>query len=142
MVGGRLHRGAGSQAGEVYRIPLRGHPLEDFLSGAGVVRGYEAAGGRPSAALDAQGIAALARTGDAAAVAAWRSFGEDLAFLCASVIALLDPAVIVIGGSLSRARDLYAGVLASRLEEYPTRIAEAALGPAAGVIGAAALNMA
>jgi glucokinase len=141
MVGGRLHRGAGSQAGEVYRIPLRGHPLEDFLSGAGVVRGYEAAGGRPSAALDAQGIAALARTGDAAAGTAWRSFGEDLAFLCASVIALLDPAVIVIGGSLSRARDLYAAVLASRLEEYPTRIAEAALGPAAGVIGAAALNM-
>ena len=27
MVKGRLHRGAGSQAGEVYRIPLRGHVL-------------------------------------------------------------------------------------------------------------------
>jgi predicted NBD/HSP70 family sugar kinase len=57
------------------------------------------------------------------------------------VIALLDPTVIVIGGSLSGARDLYGAVLASRLEEYPTLIAEAALGPAAGVIGAAALNM-
>src|SRR5258708_15058421 len=104
MGGGRRHRGAGSQAGEVYRIPLRGHVLEDFLTGAGVVRGYEAAGGRPGATLDAQGIAALARTGDAAAGAAWRSFGEDLAFLCASVIALLDPAVIVIGGAFSPPR--------------------------------------
>jgi glucokinase len=141
MVGGRLHRGSGSQAGEVYRIPLRGHPLEDFLSGAGVVRGYEAAGGMPGATRDAQGIAELARTGDPAARAAWRSLGEDLAFLCASVIALLDPTVIVIGGSLSGARDLYGAVLASRLKGYPTRIAEAALGPAAGVIGAAALNM-
>jgi glucokinase len=141
MLGGRLHRGAGSQAGEVYRIPLRGHPLEDFLSGAGVVRGYQAAGGKPGGTLDAQGIAELARKGDPAAGAAWRSFGEDLAFLCASVIALLDPKVIVIGGSLSRAHDLYGAVVASRLDGYPTRIAEAALGTAAGVIGAAALNM-
>src|SRR5258708_3153582 len=46
MVGGRLHRGAGSQAGGVYRIPLRGHALEECLSGAGVARGSGGAGGR------------------------------------------------------------------------------------------------
>jgi glucokinase len=141
MIGGRLHRGTAFQAGEVYRIPLRGHILEDFLSGAGVVRGYEAAGGRPDPTLNGERVAALARSGDPAAGAAWRALGEDLAFLCASVIALLDPGVIVIGGSLSRARDLYGVALASRLDGYKTPIAEAELGTAAGVIGAAALNI-
>jgi len=141
MVGGRLHRGAASQAGEVWRIRVRGHPLEYFLSGAGVVRGYEAAGGQSDPRLDAAGVVERARGGDEAALQAWRCFGEDLAFLCESLIAFLDPTVIVIGGSLSQASDLYRPVLTSRLEGRPTRIAAAELGQAAGVIGAAALNM-
>jgi glucokinase len=141
MVGGRLHRGAAAQAGEVYQIPLRGQPLEHFVSGAGVVRGYEAAGGTPDPNLDAEGVAKLARAGDPAAGAAWRCLGEDLAFLCATLIAIIDPAVIVIGGSLSRARDLWGPALTARLEGFPTRIGEAELGREAGVVGAAALNM-
>ena len=46
MVGGRLHRGANAQAGEVYHIQLRGQSVEHFVAGAGIVRGYAAAGGR------------------------------------------------------------------------------------------------
>lgn len=146
LVGGRLQRGSASQAGEVWSIPVRGQPLEYFLSGAGVVRGYASSGAVQGADLDAGGVAELARRGDAAALAAWRAFGEDLAFLCAVVIALVDPAVIVIGGSLARALDLYQPVLAARLQGKPPRIVPAQLGPAqlgpaAGVIGAAALNI-
>jgi glucokinase len=141
MIGGRLYRGAGKQAGEVWSIPVRGHPLEYFLSGAGVVRAYAAAGGRTEAGLDAAGLAARARNGDQAALAAWRGFGEDLAFLCQCVMALLDPEVIVIGGSLSRARTVYEPVLAERLPGRAARLRASELGPAAGVIGAAALNM-
>jgi glucokinase len=140
MLAGRLLRGAASQAGEVWRIPLRGQPLEFFLSGAGVVRGYEAAGGT-AAGLDAAAVAARARAGDAAAQAAWRSFGEDLGFLCECVMALLDPELIVLGGSLTGAVDLYKPSLDVRLEDRPTRFAPAELGTAAGVIGAAALNI-
>lgn len=139
MIGGRLHRGAFGQAGEVWGIPLRGQHLEHFLSGVGVVRTYEAAGGAPG--RDGLGVAEAARAGDPAATAAWRQFGEDLAFACAVVIRLLDPAVIVIGGSVSAARDLYRPAFEARLERQHTRIVDAALGPAAGVIGAAALNM-
>src|SRR6185295_3366702 len=88
MAGGRLHRGAARQAGEVWRIPIRGRRLEDFLSGAGVVRGYAVAGGRFEAGLDARALEERARGGDPAALAAWRAFGEDLAFLCETVLAL------------------------------------------------------
>jgi glucokinase len=141
LVGGRLHHGSACQAGEVWRVPVRGQPLESFLSGAGVVRGYASAGGRPEAGLDAERVADLARCGDTVALAAWRAFGDDLAGLCAFVIALLDPAVVVIGGSLSRAADLYRPVVASHLEGDAARIVAAELGAAAGVIGAAALNI-
>ena len=142
MIGGRLHRGATSQAGEVWQIPLRGESVERFVAGAGIVRGYGAAGGKAAGAdLDAAGVAERARAGDGAAMAAWRSFGEDLGFLCRTVIALLDPEVIVIGGSLAQAADLFEPSLVARLDGHSTRIAEAELGPAAGVIGAAALNI-
>lgn len=141
MLGGRLHRGATAQAGEVWHIRLRGQSVEHFVAGAGIVRGYVAAGGRPGPGLDAAQVAEKARANDAPAVLAWRSFGDDLAFLCEAVIGLLDPEVIVIGGSLARASDLFKPALLARIEKHSTRIAEAELGPAAGVIGAAALNI-
>jgi glucokinase len=141
MIGGRLHRGASAQAGEVYHIQLRGQSVEHFVAGAGIVRGYVAAGGRAAPDLDAAQVADRARAKDPAAVTAWRSFGEDFAFLCEAVIGLLDPEMIVFGGSLARASDLFKPALAARLAKHPTRIAEAELGPAAGVIGAAALNI-
>ena len=142
MVGGRLHRGATAQAGEVWHMRLRGESVEHFVAGAGIVRGYAAAAGvTPPPGLDAETVARLARAGDAPAAAAWRSFGEDLAFLCQAAVALLDPQVIVIGGSLAQAADLFKPALLERLDGHGARIAEAALGSAAGVIGAAALNI-
>jgi glucokinase len=142
MVDGRLQHGANFQAGEVWRIPMRGHYLEHFVSGAGIVRAFFEAGGEGPPGLDAAGTVERARAGDRAACAAWQVFSEDLAFLCETVISLLDPSVIVIGGSLSQARDLYRPLLDDRLRAHPaTRIEPSALGPAAGVIGAAALNI-
>jgi len=142
IVDGRPHRGAASQAGEVWNVPLRGRHLEHFLAGAGIVRGYEAAGGAVTAAsIDAAEVAARARQGDEAALEAWRSFAEDLAFLCAFAIGLLDPELIVIGGSLASASDLWRPFLSARLSEHDTPIVMSQLGAAAGVIGAAALNI-
>jgi glucokinase len=141
VIGGRLHRGSTSEAGEVWRIPLRDAPLERSVSGAGVVKAYRAAGGSGPEAMDAADVAEQARRGDEAATRAWRSFGEDVAFLCECALSLLDPERIVLGGSISKSRDLFEPALRSRLEDRATRIAWAELGPAAGVIGAAALNI-
>jgi glucokinase len=141
MLGGRLHRGSSAQAGEVWHIKLRGESIEYFMEGAAIVRGYAAAGGAGGPDIDAAQVAGRARAEDAAARAAWCSFGEDLGFLCETIIALLDPEVIVIGGSLSHASDLFWPTLLERLEKHPTRIVGAELGTAAGVIGAAALTI-
>jgi len=92
-------------------------------------------------ALDGAEIAELARAGVAAARTAWQTFVEDLHFVCECIVSLVDPEVIVIGGSITQARDLFGDDLARRLEGRATRIAYAELGTAAGVIGAAALNI-
>jgi glucokinase len=141
VIDGKIHRGSMSEAGEVWRLPLRGSPLEDFVSGAGVVRGYLAAGGAVQGDADAAAVAARARLGDGAALSAWRSLGEDIAFLGHCIFCLIDPERLVIGGSLAHSRDLFAPALAEQLAERMARVAWAELGPAAGVIGAAALNM-
>lgn len=141
VIGGRLHRGSTSEAGEVWRIPLRDAPLERSVSGAGVVKAYRAAGGDAPDGLDAADVAERAGRGDEAAQAAWRSFGEDVAFLCECALSLIDPERIVLGGSIAKSRDLFEPALRHRMEDRAARIAWAELGPAAGVIGAAALNI-
>jgi glucokinase len=140
MVDGRLHHGATYEAGEVWAIPLRERALEEFLSGAGLVRAYREKGG--DAAHDsAADLAQRARQGDAAARAAWDAFGADLAFLCRCVHRLIDPEAFVIGGSMAQARDLFDDRLRTGAKEAQARIVYSALGPAAGVIGAATLTM-
>ena len=142
IIGGEIYRGANSAAGEVYRIPLRGFHLEHFLSGPGLVRSYVAAGGRlpeGRASVDGALISDLARQGNESAKAAWATFADDLHFACECLISLIDPEIIVLGGSIAQARDLFGPLLIRRLEGRPTRIAYAKLGTAAGVIGGAAL---
>jgi glucokinase len=140
MVDGKLHRGHHSEAGEAWRIPLRGEPVESHVSGAGVVRAYHAAGGK-AAITDAAEVARVADEGDEAARAAWRSFGSDLGFLCQCVASFVDPECLLLGGSIAGARELFDDALAGTMIGRPTRIVYATLGTAAGVIGAAALRI-
>jgi glucokinase len=140
LVDGRLLHGSAYEAGEVWQIPLREGRLEDSVSGGGVVRSYRAAGGeRPEAS--AADLAEAARAGDRPARAAWEAFGRDVGFLCICALALLDPDLIVIGGSLALARDLFDGPLRAYVRERQERIVYSALGVASGVIGAAALTI-
>ncbi len=140
MVDGKLHRGRNSEAGEAWRIPLRGEPVENHVSGAGVVRAYHAGGGKAEIQGAAE-VARAARDGDAVAAASWRAFGHDLGFLCQCAASFLDPECLVLGGSIAASHDLFGKALAETLAEWPTRVVYATLGPAAGVIGAAALQI-
>lgn len=142
MVDGQLVHGAQGAAGEIWSIPLREHFLEYYLSGEGLVRTYAAAGGNDSAGtspLTAAAVAQRARAGEAAARQAWQTYGDDVYFLCETLMALLQPEVIVIGGSMAQAHDLFGEKFTEKLRGRATRIALAELGAAAGVIGAASL---
>ena len=113
--------------------------IETFLSGPGLARDYEAAGGVPLPAVD---IARRAAAGEPLALACVARYEERLARALASVINVLDPDAIVLGGGLSNIDRLYTAVptlwaphvFSDRIR---TRLVRAAHGDSSGVRGAA-----
>ena len=113
--------------------------IETFLSGPGLARDYEAAGG---ARLTAREIAARAVEGEALAVACLERYEDRMARALGSIINVIDPDVIVLGGGLSNIERLYTGV--PRIwapyifsDGVSTRLVRAAHGDSSGVRGAA-----
>src|SRR3546814_11668966 len=84
------------------------------LSGTGLEAQHRAATGE---ALDATEIEARAAAGDAAAEGSLRRYEDQLARALASIINVLDPDVIVLGGGMSKLERLYRSVPAIRSEE-------------------------
>jgi fructokinase len=113
--------------------------IETFLSGPGLARDY-APSGVPSAT--AEEIAARAAAGETRAGASLARYEERLARALASVINLLDPDVIVLGGGLSNIDRLYDHVPALWAphvfsDRVSTRLVRAVHGDSSGVRGAA-----
>jgi fructokinase len=113
--------------------------IETFLSGPGLASDYAAGGG---AKLTAQDVVDRGAQGDAAAEAALRRYEDRLARGLASVINVLDPEAIVLGGGLSNLSRLYTA-LPELLPKYvfSDRVDTAVLPPkhgdSSGVRGAA-----
>ncbi len=115
--------------------------IETFLSGPGLRRDHESVAGH---ALDAGEIAELAEKGDELATATLQRYADRLARALASVINLLDPDVIVLGGGLSNIARLYTTVPALWpryvfSDRVTTQLVPAVHGDASGVRGAARL---
>ena len=117
-----------------------GH-IEAFLSGPGLARDLKLAAG---VSLEPARIIARAESGDAACESALARYEERLARALASVINLIDPDAIVLGGGLSNAARLYRNV--QKLwgpyvyaDAVATPLLRAKHGDASGVRGAARL---
>lgn len=113
--------------------------IETFLSGPGFEQDYEA---RYGVRVTSPEICRRAAAGDDTARAALARYADRLARGLASVINLLDPHVIVLGGGMSNIEALYEDV--PRLwrpwvfsDRIDTRLAPARHGDASGVRGAA-----
>ena len=113
--------------------------IEQFLSGPALARDYREGGG---AAVTAAEVAARASAGETRAVEALSRYAERMARALGSVINLLDPDVIVLGGGLSNIEALYERV--PRLwspyvfsDRIDTRLVRARHGDSSGVRGAA-----
>ena len=115
--------------------------IETFLSGPGLARDHERVTG---ARLDSEAIAGLAAGGDAQAEATLRRYEGRMARALASIINVLDPDVIVLGGGLSKLARLYENVPAQWAawvfsDRVDTRLVPPRHGDASGVRGAARL---
>jgi fructokinase len=113
--------------------------IETFLSGPGLARDYAGSGAENVSALV---IAARAAKGEPRALACLDRYEDRMARALASVINVLDPDVIVLGGGLSNVDRLYKAVprrwgpfvFSDRVD---TRLVRAAHGDSSGVRGAA-----
>jgi fructokinase len=113
--------------------------IETYLSGPGLARDFRAAGGRSISALE---IGAQAESGDEYADAVLARYEDRLARGLASVINILDPDMIVVGGGLSNIKRLYTEVprLWSQYvfsDKITTQLVQARFGDSSGVRGAA-----
>ena len=113
--------------------------IETFLSGSGLTRDYRAASGEQRTAI---AIAEAAAAADPLANECLRLYQDRLARSLASIINVLDPDAIVLGGGLSNLTCLYEG-LPALLKTYTfsaeagTPIVRARHGDSSGVRGAA-----
>jgi glucokinase len=148
---GRLLRGAIGAAGELGHIPVvpagrlcacgqRGC-VEAYASGPSILAHHRELGGTlGSTAEIAAGIAA-----DRAAGRAWADAVDALASGIITLTAVVDPAVVVLGGGVARAGaallDPLGRMLASRLTwRAAPALSLSVLGPRAGLIGAGLLG--
>ena len=153
ILGGRAYPGEHGVSMEVGHIIV--HPggrlcgcgnrgcLERYASASGVEISYQELA---SVEMDAEGIAARARDGDAHAAEAFRMAARTLAAALAHISKVVDVATIVIGGGMSAAWPLLQREFEARLDAdlIPAlrgriRVAPAQAGDRAGMLGAAAL---
>jgi glucokinase len=158
LAGGRLVSGARGVAGEIGHVkapPPPGEPvricgcgaegcLEAYVGGAGIAARLRDAG-RPGGVPADVERAALA--GEPWALAFWGATAGLLGRAVAAAVTLLDPGLLVLGGglllgnpALRAAVERIARDEASRTAADGLRIAAAALGDDAGVVGAAMLS--
>lgn len=151
---GRMHRGARGAAGDIGHIQLRDAeaPLcrcgklgcvEAYAAGWAIARDLRAQGFE---ARDARDVMALVGRNRPEAISLVRQAGRVLGEVAADVVSVLNPRVIVVGGTLSEAGEhLLAGVrelVYQRCLPLATRdltIVAARAGELAGLLGAARL---
>ena len=143
VIKNKIYAGATQHAGEIWTSPFKDKTIEDFVSGRGISQMYRTISGEVKSALE---IAELAYGGDTFAKQTWDQFGEHLAYALSWGINTLDPDVVILGGSISNAMELFQpameGFLRRHLCPLPakkTKVIKARLGDHAGLIGSACL---
>ncbi len=167
IINGKLVRGASNAAGEIGHIKLQMHDgpicgcgdtgcLEAFASGPAIVAMAEEyiLGGKSTKYREmANGnditpfiVAEAAKAGDAVAKRIFTRMGEYIGIGMASVVNLLNPEKIIIGGGVADAGDILLNPLKETIKNRAMKIAgetvevvPAQLGNTAGVIGASLL---
>jgi fructokinase len=127
------------ESGATTRFRGRSGCIETFLSGPGMSRDYQTASGTPATPEE---IVAAAARGELNAIQCLERYEDRFARALASVINVVDPDVIVLGGGLSNVDRLYS-TIPSRLGAFVfsdvivTRVVRAMHGDSSGVRGAA-----
>jgi len=140
---GRILSGAHGTATEYGIAPYNDSTFEAYASGPALERNYASIAGERRTGIQ---IFKLAQQGDANALAAWSLLGRSVGHSLVYVTHLIDPGIIVVGGSLAAGFDFFIDSLREVVDAHlfenqqgRLRIETAKLGDAAPIIGAASL---
>lgn len=146
VVGGELQRGANGFAGEIGHMVVDANGVECVCGRRGCWERYASGSALRmlSGGLTGEEVVARASAGDAHAKGVIEEFARWIAVGLASLTNVLDPEVIVLGGGVVDAWDVYGPVLRGWMNEllyspaarpHPVLV-PASLGPRAGAVGA------
>jgi predicted NBD/HSP70 family sugar kinase len=143
---GHLLRGARGAAGEIGYLPIGGDPydprgfalgtFEAAVGSVAIASRYAGFGGRAGATV--REIFAALEHDDTAARATIEETGRLIAPAIAAVGAMLDPEMVILGGSIGIRQELIGAVQRSlpRCTPRPPRVEASILGSRAGLVGA------
>lgn len=139
----KILNGSTGTAAEIWPSPYQSGIIEDFVSGGGVSKIYRSISGRDKTSFE---VYNLALEGDRDALQTWNEFGAHLAVPIAWSINLIDPEVVILGGSIMGAYPFFKDSMEEHLRKWicpvpaeRTKVIPAKLGDNAGFIGAACL---
>ena len=156
VLDGKIWHGADGMAGELGHMTIvpdgracgcgNTGCLEMYASSRGILMAYQAErGGLARQEVTSEQVYLAARQGDGAAGRAMQAMGRSLGIGIASLINIFNPEMVVIGGGVRDAWELFIDATREEVRKrafaYPaerTRIVPSALGDDAGMVGAAA----
>jgi glucokinase len=113
VLNSQLYSGHNCSAGEVGGIPYLDATIDDYCSGKFFKDHYQISGAK---------LNKLAEQGDKKALNAFENYGEHLAQAIAKILFVLDPQIIVIGGSVSQSYHFFIEALWRELAKFPYKI--------------------
>jgi predicted NBD/HSP70 family sugar kinase len=149
IVNGRLVRGARGAAGEISYLPIGGDlespdaraigAFELEVGAAGIVRRHSASGADPVGSV--RELFDRVASGDARALSSLDATARTVALAVTAVEAIVDPELVVLGGSIGARIELVERVRSAlrTLFARPVDIRVSALGSRAGLVGAVSL---
>jgi glucokinase len=109
VLNGKLYPGINCGAGEFGMIPYKEHHLEYYASGQFFNNFYDVRG---------EELFDMAMQGDEEARRVFREFGVNFSDAVKAILYAVDPEVIVLGGSVSKAFDLYKNAMWDKLRSF------------------------
>lgn len=113
IINKQLYRGHNCSAGEVGGISYLTGTIDDYCSGQFFVDHYQNSGAQ---------LAMLADAGDVKAIEAFAQFGRHLAEAIRYILFIIDPQLIVIGGSVAGSYHHFIDALWQELKRFPYRV--------------------
>lgn len=114
VIDGRICRGEDDGVGEIGAIPYLDSDVEHYCSSHYFADRCQTTAGE---------LSALARSGDASALAAWHDFGCHIGQMVKIAMLAYAPEAVILGGGIARSLDLFEEAMYGEIADYPFRMA-------------------